>query len=44
MSNSIYGLKMAELFSKDMMSLAESFPEPKDRVDIYEAINDIIGE
>lgn len=43
-SNSFYGWKMATLFGKDMMSLAESLPEPKDGVDLYDEINKIIGE
>ena len=43
-SNSFYGWKMATLFGEDMMSLAESLPEPKDGVDLYDEINKIIGE
>lgn len=43
-SNSFYGWQMATLFGKDMMSLAESLPEPKDGVDLYDEINKIIGE
>lgn len=43
-SNSFYGWKMAYLFGDDMVSLAESLPEPKDGVDLYDEINKIIGE
>ena len=43
-SNSFYGWQLGNLFGKDMMSLAESLPEPKDGVDLYDEINKIIGE
>ena len=43
-SNSFYGWQMGYLFGKDMMSLAESLPECKEGVDLYDEINKIIGK